>query len=185
MLAAVFVYVAASGTSVSPMKGMLVDSPQFSTEGEVRVNDKAVEPETLKRLAARAAQLALQKNDAPASSFSSSSEAVPPKSAEAVVADHADRTAWISMRQTRRDLSSVYDLAKNAAAPIVPPPDIAVASAPASVPMPLADAETLMPSSGKKSLPDSGPMLNVALCVAFGLACLRKRSAIAARVFAS
>lgn len=171
MTIAIVVYVAASGTSPSSMKGLLVSSSQLSTDGRVSVNDTTIEPDALRRLASRAAQIAVQKNEVPASASSSSSSV-------------SDRSAWIAMRQTRRDLASVYDLAKNAAAPIVPPADVASAQPVLSAPTP--EARPALPvSSGEKSLPDSGPMIHVSLCIAFGLACLRKRTAIAALIRAS
>lgn len=165
-------------------KGLLVDSLSTPTSDAVRVNDKTTDADTLKRLAARAAQIALRKDQAFSSSVVSSTvSSVSSTSVTQVVSDHADRTAWIAMRQKQRDLASAYDLSvQQAASPILAEPVQAQA-----VPV-----KTAPRTSGRKSslaavahvdttLPNSGPVLNTVMLASLALAAvIRKRSSIAA-----
>ncbi|MSR67711.1 hypothetical protein EXS65_02720 [Candidatus Peribacteria bacterium] len=184
MIVAIMAY---SLSSQEVTKGLLVDSNPTIAVGsaEVRVNDKNVNPEVLKRLAARADRISKQVQDssqavtAEGISSSVSSETIVP-----TATDHSDRAAWIAMREKQRSLSSAHDLALRKAAEeqagtsSVAMTEQETSSIP-SYAQPSPDDGTQIPSD--THLPDSGPLLNVTLLLALGLAgVLHRKSLIAA-----
>ena len=165
MLIAIAIYFLNAGIQFSSVKGLLVDSSAKVSvgSGAVSVNDKKTNPETLKRLAARADQIKKQL----AASNSAPAVAVTP-------VDHTDRTAWIKMRAARRDIAAKFDLAPTHAAAET----TGVAARNAVAPSPAPQAGMPAPLSQGTHLPDSGPVLNVVLLLSFACACVLRRDSL-------
>ncbi len=186
MIVAILAYSFSSGEVT---KGLLVDSnPTIAvSSAAIRVNDKNANPEILKRLAARADRISKQvQEQSPAVVTQALSSSVSSETVVPTAVDHSDRAAWLSMRAKQRDLSSAHDLALRKAAE-------EQTTGTSSVPM--VESETsfipsyTQPSPGDPSvwvpsdthLPDSGPLLNVTLILAFAFAgFLHRKSFIAA-----
>lgn len=170
-------------------KGLLVDTVSTPTSETVRVNDKTADADTLRRLAARTAQIAVQKSQTSSSAVTASiTSSASSTSVEQVVANHADRTAWIAMRQKQRDLASAFDLSlQHAASPILAEP----AKAQAATVKTATRRESRISMQGTvantdATLPNSGPVMNVVILSSLALAAMiRKRSSIATLLQAS
>ncbi len=183
MLIATVLYVVMNDLpSMQVSKALLVEgNPTISPNADqVRVNDKTVDNDNLKRIAARAQQVAAQMDSenvtsntasvssaSPASSVASVTESVP-----VVVQDHADRAAWLAMREAQRKQHAAFDVSVHMAAsassettvatPAVSPVTVAVSPA-------VNDAQTTQTVT-KTPLPHSGMGLNLIVLIAFILA---------------
>ena len=103
-------------------KALLVDtsSPLSVSGANVRMNAKYPDPETYKRLVAKAEQVAKQfltagQTGTPQNIPSSAAITTTTPVSE-VVANHSDRTAWMKMRETVRTKNIAFDLAVDHAA---------------------------------------------------------------------
>ncbi len=186
-------------------KALLIGSnPTIVQNGkQVNINEKNVDPDTLKRIAARATQVAatLQADQ----SGSSSSEAVVENQpAQSAVVDHADAGAWLAMRATQKAMNEMHTAPSPEPMAAVMAPSAAASSSLSSSasssstsnmaePVMAYQAPTVvdtvaMPTVPSKRLPNSGLGLDLLMFVSFVLAVAmlpeeRKRALIAALRF--
>lgn len=186
MLIATVLYVAMNDLpSMQVSKALLVEgNPTISTNaGTVSVNDKKTDRAVLKRIAVRARQVAAQmesKNVAGGAASASSGVVPSVSSIPVAVQDHADRTAWLAMREAQRHQNAVLDVSAHRAAS-VPVPMIAAAS----VVYPVVTYGPPAQPTTKTPLPNSGMGLNLIFLIAFILTLCaipvdRRRALIAA-----
>ena len=159
-------------------RALLIDpsAPMAVSGAKISVNEKSVNPETTKRLMARASQIAKQMQatmqGSPGQSASSEPPIIAPRPAVTqVVADHADRTAWLQMRAQQRNLRAIFDIAPHAGAPITTldaspqkPPAIFHETDMTATPTMIQQERTSTP------LPASGTGLNALVFLSFILA---------------
>lgn len=165
------------GQAMQVSKALLVEgNPTISTSaGTVSVNDKKTDSAVLKRIAARAQQVAAQidpKNvvSSAASASSDVASSVTSGAVPVAVQDHADRTAWLAMREAQRHQNAALDVSAHRAAS-APVAMIAAASVviprESSAAYPEVTYEPQVQPTTKTPLPNSGMGLNVIFLIAF------------------